>query len=209
MLAALRNNLLLRSRPPLSVNATAGNSVTATSATVTFSTSAPKLVIYLSVDCNQTPVVSVTSPNLTWIARTNINSGVQGIYTYYAIAMVPLTNEVITAVNTLSGFTVLDVIAIAGANILSPFDGSALTHTGGSSDPLSITTANPNTIILGSFKVPGASPTAGSGFTQYGAAASFHCSEYKLVTTQQSALSVGMTTGTGTASRTVVDAIKR
>jgi hypothetical protein len=119
------------------------------------------------------------------------------------------TNEAITATitGTTSTFTVLDVWEVTGADTsASPWDSHSGLPVIGTTDPLSISTTNANDFVFGFFATAQTSPTAGSGWTLI-SGANFQCCEYQIVSATQSALSVSMTTGSGSAHTGIADAL--
>jgi hypothetical protein len=126
--------------------------------TMTLTTSDTNDLLYLSVtENNGVTVQNVTSSGLTWSHRaTATYSGSSGVRveTWYAIC--PATGSIsITITLSSNSYSAAAVAyAIKGANIASPFDGSAVTTTGtGSPATDSITTTNNNDFIIGAVGV--------------------------------------------------------
>lgn len=132
------------------------------------------------------------------------------ITVWWAVAASPIPGSTITITVTATGgaFNATDCWAVSGcSDLVSPFDGAAVI---GHPDPLSITTTVADTFIFAAFREAGtATPTAGSGFTLLlNSGAAFALSEYKIVSSTQSSLSITQTTGSGNANGGVAGAIK-
>jgi hypothetical protein len=112
-----------------------------------------------------------------------------------------------TVVVTQSGaaFCTVDAFCVSGSGQTSlVFDsGGPQTLTG---DPISITTVNPNTMVIAAFRESSAAnPTAGGGFSQI-SGADFFLTEYQLLPSAGT-LSCTQTTGAGTANGGIAIAI--
>lgn len=186
-----------------------GTTGSGNSTTATMSTSLPNDIIIVFVATNFTTVASVSGSTLGAFAfRASSGAGSAGpIEEWWVRAPSALTSEVITVtITTGPTFIAATAFAVNGGKLSgSPFDGvSAVT---GTSDPLSITTASANTFIMGGFRVGTASPTAGAGYTAIQLNSNFELSEYKIVSTTQTGLSVTIGTGVGTANGGIADAL--
>ena len=163
------------------------------------STVNPNTVIIVDIENNPvgaTGIAQVSSPTLgifTLHASHVVTGGSpQGIYRFYAIASSPLTDEVITITLTSlehGGFLSAIAYAVSYANTSSPFDSGGPVTGGNQSDgvdPLSITTTNPTTIVLGTYRegspVSDAQGLEGAGYTQIGGTNNgYLLTEYKVV----------------------------
>jgi hypothetical protein len=213
-----------RSATALSLGNQANNSISgtfvATVAATLSSTVANAGVLVVILEVNSS--IDITSSSVTigstslgaWgAARGFINvSGVfdQGIYEFVQPFTSALTSEQVTA--TLGGgggygFATLNVFEISGAKTSSYFDpnlaGGPVT---GNSDPISITTTGSNDFIVGGFRTGASTPTQGSGWTII-QGANFQLTEYQVVSSPQTSLSVSVGTGSGTANGVIADAI--
>jgi len=196
----------------LSIDGVAYN-VTLTSATniITLTTSLPNDIILLFLNATSGPVTGISdAAGLNWQFRTRVSlTGQPNNYneSWWAFSANPLSANAITVTQNSAGGALGGWAAgVNGANLLSPFDGAVVT---GNSDPLSISTTNPNTIVFGQYATAVGSPTAGGGFTQLSPQAnSFQIAEYQIETSPQTNLSVTMTTGAGGAKAGIVDAIR-
>jgi hypothetical protein len=133
-------------------------------------------------------------------------NGGNELYYWTAPAASSMSADVITATCS-AGWSFDPMIAygIAGYKTSSPFDCGGLQSLQG--DPVSITTANNFTILIGAFSTNTSNTTAGSGFTQLGrTSGDFVMFEYKIVTTS-GAQSVTVGTGAGSTHIGVADAI--
>lgn len=178
--------------------------------TITLTTLSPNDIIICIATSNQpTGALSISDTALlSWALRNSI-IGTNMIWYWWALASSVVTGDVITINTTVAGSLILDAFAVNGANVSSPFDGAGVT---GTSDPLSITTSNPNTFIFGSYSGNTQPvPTAGSGFSAITdpTNAPFMITEYVIETAIQTALSVAIGTGAGTMDVGIVDAIKQ
>lgn len=190
---------------------------TANPITLTLTTSDANDIIIVDITTNGGPIVSVSSValgNFTHHASSSDTTTAQNIERWYAVSSGILSTDIISVTLTSQfEYTTVDAYGISGAHTASPFDsGGPVTDSSGGNtsaggaDPYPITTANANTMIIGAYRASTASPTAGSGFTQI-SGADFQLTEYKIVSTTQSALNVTMTTGAGGAAGGVIDAI--
>lgn len=191
----------------LALDGSTSNTVTGpASLTLTLSTTSTNDVIVVDIAPNGAPIVSVTSSHLTFTRHAIVGSNPFTLERWYAIAASTLSSEVITVTMTSAG-PLLTAFAygISGANTSSPWDSGGPQTSG--SDPLSITTANANTMVLATFRMGStASPTAGSTFTSIAPIAGFAISEYKIVSSIGT-YSCTLTTGAGNANGVIVDAV--
>lgn len=165
------------------------------------------IVVFATYNLAAGGITSVSGSTLgAFNFRALSGTAVDGTGYYYKAAPSALTAEVITvtAAGGQPNFWVVDAFGISGANTSSPFDGSVVISAAGP-DPLTISTTNSNTMVLGCFAGP-ASPTSGAGYTQI-SGADFILSEYQIFTSPQTNLSVTMGTGAGTGTRCIADAI--
>lgn len=204
------------SGPSLAVDGTATFSFySTTSGTATLTTTNSNDVIIVAVArADDGPVVSVTSPHLTFTRRTRQPwggaDGTVGI-TYdeewYAIATSPLSSEVVTVSQQSGSTSDLDFAAfgISGANTSTPYDtnGSLPALTG--SGTATVSTTHGNDMICGMFRTfYGDTPMTGWTpiMTTYGYSQVF-C---KIFSSAQTNLAV--TTGGGNAPAGIGDAIQ-
>lgn len=185
------------------VNQTVVNPVT-----ITLSTTQTNDVIAFCTTTNGGPIVggSVTDTALlSWSKRVSRGTGGTDLELWWAPSTGILTSDVITMTLTGTAFTTVDAFAIHGAtNIAAPWDSGGPQNS--ATDPISITTANAITMVLGCFRGSTASPTAGAGYTII-SGADFQMTERRTFTTVQTALSVTVGTGVGTANGSIADAI--
>ena len=155
------------------------------------------------------PVQSVTASGLTFQLRHQyqVVSSASGWYwdleEWYAVASSPLSSTAITITWSTqpASFIIVDAFGISGANNSSPFDSNAgLPSTSSGSFP-SVSTSNTNDMIISLEATDNtAQPTAGSGFTPIDASGHYFASEYQMVSTTQSSLSVTFTNSNGGSS---------
>ncbi len=195
---------------------------------VSLTTTTTNSLLYLSVANRQGKTVTgiSSSPDLTWAKRGEANCYYNSghMETWYAVWP---SSGTITMTIYMSSSTTSEVVAlgISGADTASPFDGDARTigSTPGSAGPMdptvskSISTQNPNDLIIGAISVigysanPGLSP--GSGFnlirTQASSWTWIETSiECKEVSTIQSSLPVSYSLDSTGYGAMVVDAVK-
>lgn len=189
-------------------NGTPGHAVngSTTSLAANITTTLSNCIVCCVVTCNGGPIVSVTASGLTFSHQAdNGNNDHDRIELWTAVAASTQSAVSITATQTNAGqYMVMDVFAFSGTDTSSTFDGSPVT---GNPDPLSISTSVADTVIVGCYRVNTASPTAGTGFTAV-SGADFQLTEYKIVSSTQTSLSVTVGTGVGTANGGVVVALK-
>lgn len=191
----------------------------AKSISTTLSTSSSPDVIYVSVVLGDTGLsVSVTG-SLTFTERTctSSGSGTSGVEvcSFYAIATSTLNAQSITASWSTAVTASIMVFGISGANTASPFDsnsGIPATSSGSSTTPsVSVSTSNANDMILGLVGQAGSdSFTAKSGFNQISRSTVQPSlfSEYEVVSTTQSSLSVSATSDNSNPWAMIGDAIQ-
>lgn len=193
----------------IAANGTPGHAVngSTTSLAANITTTATNCIVCCVVTCNGGPLVSVTGSGLTFTFRgTDGNNVHDQIEIWTAPAASTLSAVSITATQTNAGqYMAMDVFAFSGADTSSPLDGAAVT---GNPDPLTISTSVADTVIVGCYRPASTqNPTAGTGFTAV-SGADFQLTEYNIVSSIQTNLSVTMGTGAGQANGGVVIAIK-
>lgn len=182
-----------------------GNTSTTTVAATITTTHTNDVIVATVSDPGGSPTIADTSL-LTWTARTGspYSGGGHTQYVWSAVSAGILTADVVT-VTAAATFHTLDVFGVSGADTSTIFDASVVQA---SPDPVLISTTFANTFIYGVANAGTGSPTAGTGFTLI-SGADFQGVEYKIVSAAQTNLSVGWTTGNGTAHLMLADAIKR
>ena len=145
----------------------------ANSCSVSLTTSGTNEVIFFSItdSAGGLSVTSVTDgAGLTWHARqSQVSSGNEDVFTYYAIAVNALSSDSITA--NLSGNANpnirLMVLGVSGANTASPFDpnlGTAPTNSATSNTAtITFSTTNANDLIIGTTKSSNQIINSGAG----------------------------------------------
>lgn len=168
-----------------------GNSASAVVGSVTC---AAGDLIFISVEVNlglnSITGVSDNSGNTATWQFLAAESPSNEIEVWWTKATGALSGATITATLVGGSFWAIDWGAISGANTTSPFDGTAVT---GPTGPLTISTTNSNTMVIGCFRHNGTQfPTAGAGFTIFpGSGADWLLTEYQLFSSPQTGLSVG------------------
>lgn len=172
-------------------------------------------LIFVSANANGGPFLAIADNGLgalsAWTAvATDGPAAANPIKVWYAVAAspVPAASITVTVTQTTGGNAISAFAwAVSGASTSSPLDGSAVT---GHPDPLSISTANATDFIFATYRESSVgSPTVGAGFTLISApAGQFSLTEYKVVTSTQSGLSLTQTTGNGNANGGIGVAIK-
>jgi hypothetical protein len=200
------------------------NTDNSSSLVTTISTAqSPDVIIVLGSVLTGTQVIPHVkdAARLTWIARTtspifNVAYHAE-LFEYYAIAATPLSvDSVNVSINLAQNFSV-KVFGISGANTNSPFDPGlpAPAQRAGTTNPsVSVTTSNPNDMILGLAFVSGA-PTisAGTGFSCIGTSCASHANnpvafgEYQVVSSTQSGYAVSVTLSNKQSWIMVADAV--
>jgi hypothetical protein len=192
----------------ISIDGTATGSSGGGSPTATISTTKPNDILVAVIASNSGAVTSVTSTSaLTW---TNLETEVSGneIEIWWALAPLPLTNEVITT-STSSAFCAICVGAFNGCNTTSPWDTGANGQASGyPTDPLAATTAAAGEMLIAGFRMSGtSSPTAGSGWAGISATGIYLITEYQLAVSAGSH-SATLGTGSGDSNGAVIAALK-
>lgn len=194
----------------LSVPASNFNCGSATAPTIAVAATPANTVFILGIETNSANVNTVTdTAGLTWTARVSLTNKV---LEYWAVSAAALgAGTTITVTFNASGFYNLGVMAIAGANTVSPFDPNGSLPTLLASGVPSITTTNANTVIYGIERVNTSTPTSGAGFTQVSGSnsACFGVMQYKIVSAAQTGTSIPVTTGAGTELGTIADAVTK
>lgn len=189
----------------LSLDGSGHNAVSAATVNVALTTANTNDIICVVATTNGGPVTSVTATGLTFALKAlDPPASATDIELWYAVAAATFSGN-ITINTTSSAFLAGDAFGVSGADTATIWDGAAVT---GNPDPLSISTTNANTFILGAFRGGTASPTSGAGWTQI-SGADFQLTEYQVVSSTQSGLSVTQTTGAGGANGGIAIAIKQ
>jgi hypothetical protein len=170
-------------------------------------------LIFVSANGNGGPFTTISDNGAgalsAWTAIATDGAVGNPIKTWFAVAASPIaaSSITITVNQTSASGVIMFVWAVSGANTSSPLDGSAVT---GHPDPLSISTTNATDFIFATYRESSVgSPTVGSGFTLISApAAGFSLTEFVVVTSTQSGLSLTQTTGAGNANGGIGVAIK-
>lgn len=174
-------------------------------------TSAPgKLILF--VHRNVEPVTSVTSSGLSWSLRTPaVGAEFENkLEEWTATANTALTSHVITVnFGASCPFMVAVVACITGCSLTSPFDTNGSVPFSATSDPGTISTTAPTTLIIAAFRGAWDPPTVGAGWTSIhsNVVGTFTCVEYRIVSSPQTNLSVTQTNGAGFANGVIVDAL--
>ena len=179
---------------------------TASSWSLSLTTTQPGDLIVAECESNGGPITSISSTNLgSFTQQNHAGSGGTAQDRWWAVAASPLTAESITFHSTTSSFFSAVVYAISGANTSAPWDSG---KTNGTTDPLSITTHEPNAMVLGAYRMSSTvSPTAGSGYTPLASGNSgYFLSEYA-VKASIGTYSVTIGTGAGNSNGGVIDAV--
>lgn len=193
---------------PVHNNASSGTSLV----TGAFTTSNASEV-FIVATINSTTISSISGGGLTWAKRTSAIDGSGDALEEWAAKATGALSAVqftITLAGA-TGFITVDTFAFSGQDTTTIWDGNASipAHLNGpfAADPITVSTNNANDVVIGGFRMAGtASPTAGSGFTQI-SGANFQLTEYKIVSSAQTNLSVSITTGSGNSNGGVADAL--
>lgn len=167
-------------------------------------------VIVAMVLVNGGPLTGVSGSTLgAFTKRASAGTGANLIEEWYVISPVVLTNEVVTAVATSSGYMTVIVFAVNGAKTSAPFDTNASLPNLGTTDPRTVSTTGSNTMIIGGLRGSTDMPTPGAGYTgiENDLTGAFMLVEYKLVSSAQTNLSVTVGTGAGTTNGAIGDAL--
>lgn len=150
-------------------------------------------------------VVTVKSGGGISFARIAGSANPNNWSEFWALFSSGTFSDTIVVTQSAAAFCTVDAFAVSGSGQTSlVWDAGGPVN--GAPDPYSITTVNPNTMVLAMFREASAStPTAGAGFTQIGGA-DFMLTEYKLVATATTT-SCTQTVGAGTSSETNIIAV--
>jgi hypothetical protein len=198
-------------------NGYSSGSTTVTSGSATLTTTDNEDVIMAIVVGATSTTYSVSDGSgLTWNQRKCMSTSSYEICEFYTMAPNALSSDKITASASAATKLRLEVFGVSGASTTSPFDslsGIPATNSGsGTSPSVSISTANPNDMIIGVF-VGNGSPTItiGSGFSAIVNSRGntpFLSAEYQIVTSPQTNLSVSQTYNTNQNWAVIADAIQ-
>jgi hypothetical protein len=172
-----------------------------------FTTSLPALIVIVNT-VNSTTISSITGGGLTWTKRTagGASDPVEE-WTALAASALSAVTFTINYVGTAS-FSTADLFAVSGHDASTTFDANASIPANGNADPITVSTNNADDFILGGFRFTStANPTEGTGWTKI-SGADFQLTEYKIVSTTQTNLSVSIGTGVGNANGGVADAVR-
>lgn len=180
-----------------------GNAASSVSLAVNLTTTQSNDYIIVAIEANTGPVVSVSSVALGSFTRMAASAGFSFVEeVWYKFSSGILTADTITVTQNGIDFITVDAFGVSGSGQISAVFDSGGPQTTAGADPLSITTTNPNTMVVGCFRPNNANPTAGAGFTQL-SGADWHLVEYKLLSTAQT-LSCTIGTGAGTCNGVIV-----
>jgi hypothetical protein len=183
-----------------------GNNAAAASLVVSLTTTAGSGVIVVGVlngnDSNT--VTSVTASGLTFTSRGTTTGGGDRITQYTAPYTTNFSGN-ITVNLSASDYVTVIAFGVGGAATSNYFDPNLASPVVGTAYPGSITTTNANDFIYAIIGESTGGDAAGSGYTRIGSSANYNCTEYQIVSTTQSALSV--TIGTGAWDVFMADAI--
>ncbi len=160
-----------------------GVAATGTTAAGVISTTLTDDIIVAVITCAHNAYVkSVAGGGLTWARHrykhiTSSGSQDLGIEVWWAHAATALTTQTITATFSAAMYATIEIFAVNGADLYTPFDpnaslpaNSAFAGSGGSNNHTvsGISTTNPNTFefaVLATSASPGATKTADGGWT--------------------------------------------
>lgn len=183
------------------------NVTSGTSTTVTLSTANSNDIIALVVEINGTTASSISSANTTGWASRAINASPR-LELWYGIASNSLSSEIIT-VNFAGSTTycTIDCFGISGADITNKWDSNGALPDIGTTGLRSITTSNADDFLIGAYRFSDTeNPSGGTGWTEI-FSTHFLLTEYKIVSSTQSGLSVTIGTGNGNQNGGLADAI--
>ncbi len=194
---------------PISLDGSAiGNSGSTGSTTVTLTTTQANDVIVVFVVTNFASSTTVSSPTLgTFALRATASPGSQPITEWYSVSVGILTSEVITISSSGGTFVTATAFAVHGAKTSAPFDLNGSLPATSTTDPVSVSTTSAPTMVIGGFRANVASTPAGTGYTVIQSNSFFALTEYQIVSSPQSGLSVTMGSGAGTSGGSIGDAI--
>ena len=185
------------------------NGATSVTASLTTAKGPDVIVAFVTIYTGSSAITvsSVTSAHLTFVKRGAVNNvGYESIEEWYALSASALSGETVTVKFSAGAYATGTIFGISGANTATVFDPSSTlpkTATGESGTAPTIagaSTTNPNDMIISAYGTPGSadSVTAGSGFTMiyHGHSPQNFGSEYEVVSSTQSGLTVRFTGGT-------------
>lgn len=175
--------------------------------------------IFVATRTNAASISSIsdTGGGGTWLQRTFISDGSNNTLDLWWTTCAGTFNGVIT-INFSGGplYTTAHAFAFSGCDIASVFDANGSlpdkAQGVGTADPRVVSTLNGTDVILGIFGMfSQLNPTAGSGFTQIlgNTGSGALLTEYKIVSTAQTSLSVPIGTGSGDGYWGIADAIRQ
>jgi hypothetical protein len=213
---------LVYAPPPLALDGSNSAHTSSNSVSVTLTTTHSPDVIYVVVGADQGTINTPTASGLTFTKRTEADGTNARVATFYAIATSPLSSKSITVRDSSSSNLEIVVFGISGANTVTPFDSNANalktnTGSGTSASVTGVSTSNANDFIIGALAArTDSSASQGSGFTLITQNAWKNnqnnlvldtASEYKIVSSTQSGLTVPITVGASTTWAMIADAI--
>ena len=192
-----------------------------TTVTVSLTTSCSPDVVVVLIGENTARATATasapTSPGLTFVQRTSLQSGTVQMWEYYSIATGKLTGQVISEVMSQATAYTLTAFGVCGANTAAPFDANPSLPKAsggfiGTSHLNAVTTSNSNDLIIGfdsSQGNPSYAPANGytAILTKLVPSWMASSSEYKVVSSAQSGTSLGFTLSVGESGSQVVDAV--
>jgi hypothetical protein len=179
----------------LAIDGSVHHNSTASSQAVSLTTSNTNDYIIVCVTTNSGPVTSITGGGLSFsrIASNGVSNQVVEVWSAFASSTLSATS--LTINTTASNFLTIDAFGVSGSNQTSTVFDSGGPQTG--TDPISITTANPNTMVIAAYReLSAGNPTAGTSFTAV-SGADFQLVEYKVLS---STATISCTQGTGAGS---------
>jgi hypothetical protein len=182
----------------------AGTNSAATLTLPALTTAQSNEIILLQADGNADHLTAPSSsPALTWNQIYLAGSGPPPIGAWWALAATAQAYTIAVNQNAAT-FLAACAFAVQGANTSTPLDSDSPVYS--ASDPITLSTASPNTMIVGMFRDNASTGSAGSGFTLV-SGANFSITEYQIVSSQQTNLSITIGTGAGTANGAIAFAI--
>lgn len=169
----------------------------ATSVAPVLTTANSNDIIIAIATVNGGPVTGISGGSLTWNFIAESEGSADQLEMWYAVAASPLSSEAITITQTSSAFITADVFGISGADTSTIFDANVSTPAVSPTAILSVSTDTADTFIVVGYRFGSeATPTEGTGFTKI-SGADFQLSEFKIVSSTQSSLSMAIGTGNG------------
>lgn len=172
-----------------------GNSGSASSQAVTLTTALAG-IIYVVILTNGGPITGVSdTAGLTYALRASASAGGSNVIeTWYAVSAGAHTSNVITATTTSANFITVEAFGVSGCDTSTIWDAHAgIPVTAGGAapvTPLSISTSTADDFIIGVMREANtASPIEDTGWTKI-SGADYSLSEYKIVSSVQTALAV-------------------